>query len=1400
MSINCEKCSAQNRDIARYCKKCGEELITGDAVGLEQIVGLKSVKSEITSMVNISKALKMRTTGGSTQRINMHTILVGNSGTGKSLLAGVLQNLFYENGLISKKNIELVDAVDFENYMEEFEENIKKAKGGILFIDNVQKLVPDGYAKDIQKIDKLFSEMDKFGSDPIVVLAGLPGGLEEFLDNNPSIRNRFKTIVTLPNFNLPELLEITRRNLKKYNLKLNEDSEARLKGLIKYAVKHKTSTSGNGHYAVNVAEDIFKAYLSRISKGETDDNIVKPSDIIGEVEIEKSFDEIMHELDEFIGMPAVKNAVKEIAEMIQTSKQREERGISGGMKLSMHTILTGNPGTGKTTVARKLGEVFSALGFLESGHVIEVDKSKMVSPYKNETAKIVNRLCDEAMGGILFVDEAYTLYQGSQLSGGSDNDGGKEAVETLMKRMEDDRDKFVVIAAGYKMEMDGFLKANSGIKSRIDRFLHIDDYKPNELYQIFEMFLTKKKYNLHPSTIEFAQKAIKEVYETRDKNFGNGRDMRKLFETTVSKFSQRLNTIPFAEQTEEVLTTIMPEDLPYEAPKESAVDEILVELNKLTGLKNVKTEVTSIVNYINLEKKRAEAGGKKSPLNLNFVFTGNPGTGKTTVARIMGNIFKALGLLPKGHVVEVDASKMIAGFSGQTAIKTDEKIDEALGGVFFLDEAYTLSAGGDSNNFGQQAIDQLLKRMEDDRGRFISIAAGYTNEMREFIQTNPGLQSRFTRYIEFEDFTAEELNTIMHSMVAGKGMYFDPVTEEKLGPYFINLVAGKDENFGNARTVRNIYEKALQRHSSRIAEMLNKGENVDEEMNTLRYVDIAGEEEKVKSMDEILADLDKLVGMEKVKQVCIDLAERIKMERERINRGLSKGEKVGVHMVITGNPGTGKTTVARKLGEVFKSIGFLSRGNVVEVDRSGMVSKYPDETPELVNKQCNKAMGGILFVDEAYTLTPASDTGDKDASGLKAVETLMKRMEDDRGRFVVIAAGYKDEMENFLDANPGMKSRFDKYLHLDDYNVDQLYEIFVKGFASRKNYKVAPEAEPVLFKAIQQIYDKKDKNFANAREMRRLFDEVSTNLSTALSSKNFDELTDDDYTTIRPEYVPYDAEADKEKSIEEIMGELNELIGLDNIKNEIRDITNYLRVDKKRRELGHVTGKPPVFHFVFKGNPGTGKTTVARIIADVFKTLKLLPKGQVIETDRSDLVGTHIGHTEPKTNKAIDKSIGGIFFIDEAYTLSGRGGNDYGKEAIEVLLKRMEDDRGKFICVVAGYTNEMDHFLETNPGLQSRFNRTIMFEDYTPDQLMAIFKLLVNKRKLKLGEGLEEFLMERFTYLFNNRDKNFGNARLVRNTFEKAVQKQGSRLAELIDSPDFNADDLETLKIEDVEL
>ena len=251
------------------------------------------------------------------------------------------------------------------------------------------------------------------------------------------------------------------------------------------------------------------------------------------------------------------------------------------------------------------------------------------------------------------------------------------------------------------------------------------------------------------------------------------------------------------------------------------IDDILKELNKLIGLKQLKEEINNLVAFLNIQKKREEHGLPKSPLTLHLVFCGSPGTGKTTVARLIGQIYKELGVLKKGHCVETDRSGMVAEYIGHTAPKVEKLIESALDGVLFIDEAYTLKPLDSPKDFGQEAIDTLLKRMEDYRDRLVVIVAGYDAEMNRFISSNPGLQSRFTRYFKFNDYVPEEMLAIFEEICKSSQYIVSSQAKNKLLEKFTALYENRDSSFGNGRLVRNIFEKTIEKQATRLAKVKN---------------------------------------------------------------------------------------------------------------------------------------------------------------------------------------------------------------------------------------------------------------------------------------------------------------------------------------------------------------------------------------------------------------------------------------------------------------------------------------------------------------------------------------------------------------------------------------------------
>ena len=1099
----CEHCQKENRSIAKFCKYCGQPLVSQNV--LDRMIGLDEVKKQLKNVVDTYTYLHTRKDVINV-RLSVNTIIIGETGTGKTALAEIIRDYFYQYRIIEKPQLTMVDAVDYQRFVEKWDENVQKARGGILFFDNVQKLLPDRYSNQVNPLDKLFVEMDKWDENPIVIMAGLPKGLDDFLAANPAAQNRFKYTFRLPIPGFQELCEICKLELRtKYGIAAyTPEAEHRLQRLFQYLLKTKDETFGYAHVAVKTAEDIFTSFISRGTAA----SMVEERDIRGYVPEERSLDDILGDLDHYIGMDEVKQAVREIALTVHNNVERAQRGLGEQEKMGIHIVLTGNPGTGKTTIARKLGEILESVGYLDSGHVVEVDRSKMVSPYQGETPKVVDSLCDKAMGGILFVDEAYTLAPLSQ-SGERDNQGA-QALEQLMKRMEDDRGKFVVIAAGYRTEMENLFRINVGFRSRFSYFLNIEDYTPDQLYQIMEVFAREKKYRFAPDAQELTLKMITEIYNAREKDFANGRTMRQLFDKIVAKQAERLQTVDISTLSNEQLMTITVDDIPYEAPKAVDYTECLAKLDGMVGLASVKKEISNLAAFLNLQIRRGESNTFQGK---HYVFTGNPGTGKTTVARIMADVFRSLGILSRGQLVEADRSKLVAGYSGQTAIKTNQLIDSAMGGVLFIDEAYTLKSN-DQDSFGSEAIDTLLKRLEDDRGKFICIVAGYTDNMHDFIDTNPGLKSRFTQTIHFEDYTPDELTQIFINLASGKKFTVDEETRGAIHRQFEQLYLRRDKNFGNAREARRIFDQAVERQSQRLITEMNNPNFTNEDMYRITVADLAvGQSEKIRPLDEVLNELDDFIGMLSVKNMIRRLAVQSMFMKQRAALGAGKVQQMAMNFILTGNPGTGKTSIARKMGEVLQSMEILPTSRVIEASRATLVGKYMGETPKIVNNMCDKAMGGILFIDEAYTLS-----AENDPYGKEAIDTLMKRMEDDRGKFVVVAAGYRDEMENFLAVNPGLASRFSHKMHIDDYTADELSEIYIK-MASKDNYKLSDEAKSRLLDVTAHMVYNKNKNFGNAREMRNLLDSTIQQLSLRVSLMSPSEVTQETYQLILPEDI-----------------------------------------------------------------------------------------------------------------------------------------------------------------------------------------------------------------------------------------------------------------------------------------
>jgi len=753
--------------------------------------------------------------------------------------------------------------------------------------------------------------------------------------------------------------------------------------------------------------------------------------------------------------------------------------------------------------------------------------------------------------------------------------------------------------------------------------------------------------------------------------------------------------------------------------------------------------------------------------------------------------------------VEISGKDFIGQYVGDSEANVKNYVNKAMGGVLFIDEAYALNGGsGEKGSFGMDAVNTLLNLLENRKGEFVCIMAGYTREMAEFVRMNPGIPSRCNVTIDFPDYSAKELEQVFRMFLVRNGetrngepvrFTLDAKADEMAPKVFERMYLKRTDTFGNAREVRNLFDAAVTRHRSRGA--------TDD---VLTYADLVGEEAtKELSVEEVMKEMDRFVGMNAVKDAIRRIAQEIAVQKRLVELGEGAEGLTKFNFILTGNPGTGKTSVANTLGKIFYALGVTSTDRVTKKEPKDIISQYNNESAKVMDAAITEAMGGILFIDEAYGLNPVDETGRGTSSeGKKALETLMTRMENEAGKFVVICAGYPKEMDDFLKANPGLPRRFSHRIHIDDYSAEELLEIYERAAKAKKyNFTLADDA--VRMKALnmfQNMVAMKNERFGNAGEAMKKVAQTKTNINNRLMAHE-DEWTPEVLASARVAYledIPY--EEPEKVSIQECLAELNELIGLEGVKQSLTKLAHTINNEIESARQEGRRPEIPLGHYLFLGNPGTGKTTVARLMGKILYSMGALPSPKVVEVDKSKLVGRYLGETPAITSNVINSAMGGILFIDEAYQLSNEGynGGGYGKEALETLLKRLEDDRGKFVCIAAGYSYEMQSFIEANSGIESRFPRRnwITFEDYKPEELFRIFMLYAHKAGYTLDPMAENAVRAKLTQLYNNRQRTFGNARDARNLFDEVKSNLAARLAE--EGGTHTNEERKTIMMEDV--
>ncbi|MDD6657108.1 MAG: AAA family ATPase [Lachnospiraceae bacterium] len=1053
----------------------------------------------------------------------------------------------------------------------------------------------------------------------------------------------------------------------------------------------------------------------------------------------------------------------------------------------IHFAIKGGRGLGTSTAATVVASTLYRMGLVASEDVVVASYDDIVGKSSDDTFNNVQELFQNATGKMIHVDHIEDFYSEGFSS-------GMEAIGFIEKAMFQSIDsKSYVVITGSGDNYDKLLKERKKFADLFRYKIVLKPFTSLELRDILDVLAKESYFGI----IETEDGKIKNIIENKmiDADFEYVDTLAYMLDCAIDKAAIRISNMPTTPRDQDY-HILLDKDFDEEVSEaEEDIEELLNELDDMVGLMEVKREVRKIVSQVGYARQQKEYGLSSSQGfgNLNLLFVGNPGTGKTTVAKIVAKIYKSLGVLSKGHLVEVKRADLVADYTGGTSKLTNAKINEALGGVLFIDEAYDLWHG-DSDTYGKESINTLVDAIEKNRDNLMVIMAGYEAEIDNMIQNaNQGLASRIKTKVHFEDYSVEDMCIIFKQNVKKAGLLLDIGLDKEL--FDLLSEKSKERNFGNARGVRNVTESVFSNQAVRVQEKNLKGAILDvSDFQIIKSTDLKLSEDSeilhAKSVDELVEELNKMTGLRAVKNKVNELVNLNKINRVRKDRDVKLVDSGSLHLVFQGGPGTGKTTVARIIGEIYKGLGLLPIGQTIETDASGLMGTVVGESAQKTKEAIEKAIGGILFIDEAYALL---NEGSK-TYGQEVIDTLLKAMEDHRKDLMIIVAGYQEPMDKFIASNDGLKSRLKTRLDFEDYTPEEMVEIF-KQTIERSGMLLEPGAEALALSYFG--IKSKENGFGNARGVRNTFEELVEKQSVRISHKDFSQLLDQDLQTITKEdfvtLLP-ELESNREKSIDELLAELNGLTGLETVKQEVNALVEMEKLNKIRREKGTKTQDSGSLHMVFTGSAGTGKTTVARIIGKIYKGLGLLSKGHTVEIDYSGLVAGYSGQTAGKTDAVIQSALGGVLFIDEAYTLTDEGRGGFGQEAVDTLLKAMEDHRDDFMVIVAGYPEPMQQFIDSNEGLNSRFKTKILFEDYSPSEMLDIFKNVLNKRGLLIDEIVEKIALQYFDK--RSKTKNFGNARGVRNTVEELVKQQTRRLAK-VSSSNLSIEELQSIVAED---
>lgn len=685
---------------------------------------------------------------------------------------------------------------------------------------------------------------------------------------------------------------------------------------------------------------------------------------------------------------------------------------------SCNFTFIGNPGTGKSTVAELLSKAMSELKYRKNATPVLTSADDILGD--NQPVEAFSKIVQDAEGGTLFIDEAYLFEPASK--GRTQNDSNK-VLNALLKNADKMRLTTTFILAGYKDEMQTLFGYNPGFPSRFPKTFTFDftDYNEAELTMILSEMTKRRKYRFESQKecgVPIARILAREIHMgAHVKGFGNGRECEKVLDLCIQNQMSRLvlwkeNKIPITDNDYRTLTR---KDTVGDRPNLEDSSH-MVELESMVGLHAVKTKLKNLMT-LQLQNYDAKMRGERiQRISLHRVFYGNPGTGKTTVAKMLGKMLKEFRYLTDGDIIICTPADLKGSAVGEGVARTKALLDSAKGKVLFVDEAYNLDPARGSGTFGAEVLDVILEKIEGNAGSDMCvILAGYKTQMEQLFRNvqNPGLKRRFNlgEAFVFEDFSDEDIRLVLKRQVVQAELYATPATLD----HAVTLISQKrlEEGFGNAGEAEQMLNRAKLRHSARLSEG-----NLTTDLKLLIKEDFDGEVTSLEKAREVFADL------ENIEHVSSVLHSYEAMCSVADDEGNARHELLtDCHMLFLGPPGSGKTTMGKRFARMFKQLNLLPSDRFEYTTAGNLIDRYVGGTGKNTVEAMRRAKGGVLMIDEAYAMLPH-----KNHFGGDVMQALLDNIttEEYKGKIIVILSGYKNDVEELFGLNPGFQSRFDK--------------------------------------------------------------------------------------------------------------------------------------------------------------------------------------------------------------------------------------------------------------------------------------------------------------------------------------------------------------------------------------